>query len=357
MPPSCRRRIAILPLALLALGAAPAALPAVAAAETTGTAAKLGSRPLRLGATGADVQALQRLLGKVGIKVSTDGHFGATTAKAVQRFQRAAGLEASGTVGKVTLRTLRQAAVGGAATTNVGGFDDVRGEGAHRSLGDRIPVRVGMHGHDIRVLQDFLRRAGIKSVSIDGEYGSGTRRAVLRFERANSLPVNGVIDANDIAALRQLAGARPRAASDAPLKLAPGDRATIGSDGLALAPANAPEPVKQIIAAGNKIAKKPYVYGGGHGKWEDSGYDCSGSVSYALHGAGLLEQAMPSGGFTSWGQAGAGQWVTIYANGGHMYMTVAGIRFDTSGRSKAGTRWQADNRSSSGYTVRHPEGL
>lgn len=358
MPPSFRRRrIAVLPLALLALGAAPAALPAVAAAEPTGAAAKLGSRPLRVGVTGADVQGLQRLLVKVGIKVGTDGMFGATTAKAVQRFQRAAGLEASGTVGKVTLRALRKAAMGGAATVSVGGFDDVRGEGSHRSLGDRIPVRTGMHGQDIRVLQDFLRRAGVKGVRIDGEFGTGTRRAVKRFERANKLSVNGIVDANDIAALRQLAGARPRAASDAPLKLAPGDRATIGSDGLAIAPAGAPEQVKQIIAAGNKIAKKPYVYGGGHGKWEDSGYDCSGSVSYALHGAGLLEQSMPSGGFTSWGASGPGQWVTLYANSGHMYMTVAGIRFDTSGRSKAGTRWQADNRSASGYTVRHPEGL
>ena len=214
-----------------------------------------------------------------------------------------------------------------------------------------------MHGHDIKVLQDFLRRAGIKGVSIDGEFGNGTRRAVLRFERAANLPRNGIVDANDIAALRQLAGARPRAASDGPVPLAPGDKAKIGADGLAIAPANAPEPVKQIIAAGNKIAKKPYVYGGGHGKWEDRGYDCSGSVSYALHGANLLQQAMPSGGFTSWGASGPGQWVTLYANSGHIYMTVAGIRFDTSGRSKAGTRWQADNRSSSGYTVRHPQGL
>ena len=357
MPPSCRRRIAILPLALLALCAAPVALPAASAADTTGTAAKLGSRPLRTGAAGADVQALQRLLAKVGIKVSTDGHFGATTAKAVQRFQRAAGLEPSGTVGKVTLQTLRRAAKGGAANVSVGGYDDVNGEGAHHSLGDRIPVRSGMSGHDVKVLQDFLRRAGVKNVTIDGEFGTGTRRAVQSFERQNNLPVNGNVDANDIAALRQLAGARPRAASDAPLKLAPGDRAKIGSDGLAIAPASAPDAVKQIIAAGNKIAKTPYVYGGGHGKWEDRGYDCSGSVSYALHGAGLLDQAKASGDFMGWGAAGPGQWVTIYANGGHAYMVVAGIRFDTSGRSQAGTRWQADNRSSSGYSVRHPEGL
>jgi hypothetical protein len=101
----------------------------------------------------------------------------------------------------------------------------------------------------------------------------------------------------------------------------------------------------------------PYIYGGGHGKWEDRGYDCSGSVSYALHGGGLLEQSMPSGGFTNWGAAGAGQWVTIYANSGHMYMVVAGLRFDTSGAKQTGSRWQTEQRPARGYTVRHPEGL
>ena len=101
----------------------------------------------------------------------------------------------------------------------------------------------------------------------------------------------------------------------------------------------------------------PYKYGGGHGKWDDTGYDCSGSVSYALHGAGLLEDAMPSGDFVDWGDPGPGQWVTIYAHSGHMFMVVAGLRFDTSGRTRNNTRWQADMRSTSGYTVRHPPGL
>ena len=123
------------------------------------------------------------------------------------------------------------------------------------------------------------------------------------------------------------------------------------------APAGAPPQVQQIIAAGNEIASKPYKYGGGHGKWDDSGYDCSGSVSYALHGAGLLDEALPSGSFVDWGDPGPGQWVTIYANGGHMYMVVAGLRFDTSGRSNHNTRWQSEQRSSDGYTVRHPPGL
>jgi hypothetical protein len=147
------------------------------------------------------------------------------------------------------------------------------------------------------------------------------------------------------------------AAAKKPPTEVPGAKARVTRSGIAIAPAGAPAVVKRIIAAGNRIATKPYRYGGGHGRWNDSGYDCSGSVSYALHGAGLLKASMASGGFTGWGKAGKGRWVTIYANGGHMYMVVAGLRFDTSGLSRAGSRWQKDMRSAAGYTVRHPKGL
>ena len=112
-----------------------------------------------------------------------------------------------------------------------------------------------------------------------------------------------------------------------------------------------------MIAAGNRIHDKPYKYGGGHGTWNDSGYDCSGSMSYVYHAAGLLDEALDSTGFMRWGESGKGQWVTNYANSGHSYMVIAGLRFDTSGRSDDGSRWDAEMRSSSGYTVRHPAGL
>jgi hypothetical protein len=112
-----------------------------------------------------------------------------------------------------------------------------------------------------------------------------------------------------------------------------------------------------VIRAANRIATMPYKYGGGHGRWEDTGYDCSGSVSYALHGAGLLDSALTSGGFMSWGAAGPGRHITIYANPGHVYMVVNGRRFDTTGRSETGSRWQPNDRSSDGYVVRHPPGL
>jgi hypothetical protein len=224
-------------------------------------------------------------------------------------------------------------------------------------LGDRLPMGSGMSGKDVRVLQGLLRRAGFR-ITADGQFGRRTVRVIRRFERRAGLAVNGAVDAADIEALRALvrSGGQP-AAAVAPAAVPAPESATIGPDGLAIPPATAPEVVKQIIAAGNEIATKPYRYGGGHARWNDTGYDCSGSVSYALHGAGLLERAMPSGGFTSWGESGPGQWVTIYAHGGHMYMVVAGLRFDTSGRSKAGTRWQAEERSPSGFTARHPLGL
>ena len=136
-----------------------------------------------------------------------------------------------------------------------------------------------------------------------------------------------------------------------------GDVARVLPNGMAVAPPGAPTVVQQIIAAGNRIAKTPYIWGGGHRRWEDRGYDCSGSVSYALHGAGLLYSPLVSGDLGRWGQAGPGSWVTIYANAGHVYMFVAGLRFDTSGQRLAGTRWQAARRSNRGFRVRHPIGL
>jgi len=251
------------------------------------------------------------------------------------------------------------------------------------ALGERT-LRTGDRGPDVRQLQKHLRRAGMQT-TVDGEFGSATAAVVRAFERFQRLRVNGVVSARDVVVLTDVAnnggavaaaastgGALPKRrglpapAADAPpaapapatpLRLGPGMKATVGPDGLATAPALAPPLVQQIIDAGNKIATKPYLYGGGHGKWDDTGYDCSGSVSYALHGAGLLDQSMASGGFMGWAEPGPGQWVTTYANGGHMYMVVAGLRFDTSGRSGAGTRWQAELRSTSGYEVRHPAGL
>ena len=128
-------------------------------------------------------------------------------------------------------------------------------------------------------------------------------------------------------------------------------------NGVALPPLEAPEAVKQIIEAGNGIARTPYIWGGGHGKWLDKGYDCSGSVSFVLASAGLLSASETSGQLMSFGDPGPGKWVTIFASDGHVFLEVAGIRFDTGAQSVTGSRWANDGRSTAGFVTRHPAGL
>ena len=136
-----------------------------------------------------------------------------------------------------------------------------------------------------------------------------------------------------------------------------GDTGRVLADGTAVAPKDAPQIVRDVINTGNVIAKTPYLWGGGHGSWAASGYDCSGSVSFALAGAGLLDSPLTSGLLARWGSAGPGRWITIYANGGHVFMEVAGLRFDTGGIRGSGTRWQTTGRATAGFVARHPEGL
>jgi len=125
----------------------------------------------------------------------------------------------------------------------------------------------------------------------------------------------------------------------------------------AIAPAGAPAEVVDAIEAANRITRKPYRGGGGHGRWRDSGYDCSGAISYVLHAAGLLKASRDSSGFMSFGARGRGEWITIYAHGGHAYMDIAGLRFDTSGRGERGPRWRLEPRGARGFVKRHPAGL
>jgi hypothetical protein len=115
--------------------------------------------------------------------------------------------------------------------------------------------------------------------------------------------------------------------------------------------------VQAAIAAANRITDRPYRYGGGHARVEDTGYDCSGAVSYALIGAALLDAPQPSGQLEAYGKPGAGRWITVYANAGHAYVVIAGLRFDTSGRGEKGPRWRPQPRRPSGYVARHPSGL
>ena len=144
----------------------------------------------------------------------------------------------------------------------------------------------------------------------------------------------------------------------------PPEEATL-VDGRVIAPASAPRRVKRVIEAANRLVEKPYAYGGGHKPYSsrlDSGYDCSGAVSYALYGGRFLRSPLPSGALMDWGQEGPGEWITVYAHGGHAYVVVAGLRFDTSMRDpdapgpRSGPRWSRTLRESDAFVARHPRG-
>jgi hypothetical protein len=138
----------------------------------------------------------------------------------------------------------------------------------------------------------------------------------------------------------------------------PTAKAKLLSNGMLVPPKSAPARVKAVIAAANKIRSKPYLYGGGHARWWDRGYDCSGAVSFALHGGHFLESPLPSGPLEKWGLAGEGRWITVYANGGHAYAVIAGFRWDTSGDEggETGPRWHEELRDNIGFVARHPAG-
>ena len=228
------------------------------------------------------------------------------------------------------------------------------------SYGSRT-LSIGSHGSDVKRLQGYLGSAGHR-VSRDGEFGPRTLRALQATERELELRVDGVATTREQRAIRVAVrvagtGGAAYAPPPPPEQVVPGEDGRVNGDGFAVPPRSAPKVVKDVIAAGNAITSTPYKWGGGHAKWDDTGYDCSGSVSYALHGGGLLDSALVSGDFAHWGAEGPGRWITIYANGGHVYMVVAGMRFDTSARSRGGSRWTMEQRPSDGFSVTHPAGL
>jgi peptidoglycan hydrolase-like protein with peptidoglycan-binding domain len=238
-------------------------------------------------------------------------------------------------------------------------------------------LKVGSHGTDVKQLQKYLTKLGLRT-SADGQYGKGTARKVKSFERDHGKRADGKATPADQRLIKRQASSERTAAPEQPEDGTvdagttggsgyDGDagnatgKARISADGrTAIAPDDAPQEVKDAIAAANRINTKPYRYGGGHGKWEDTGYDCSGAVSYALHGGGLLDKPLDSSSFMSWGQAGKGAWITVYANSGHAYAVIAGLRWDTSAAGASGgdgPRWRNKSRPADGYTARHPVGF
>jgi peptidoglycan hydrolase-like protein with peptidoglycan-binding domain len=267
-----------------------------------------------------DIRKLQR---KVG--VPADGIFGPATERAVKRWQRRHGLVADGIVGPQT-----RAAMG------LGSGPILKRRHRSGSAGRTHRTHRSHRGGGVRALQRVI------GVPADGVFGPATEAAVKRWQARHGLTADGIVGPQTRRAMGLGSGRTLK-------RRGSGSGGGGGGGGGGR--------VSRIVAAANRIARMPYKYGGGHGTYHDSGYDCSGSVSYALHYAGLLRTPLDSSGLMSYGLPGPGRHVTIYANAGHAYMVVDHRRFDTSAIGETGSRWTSTHRSSSGYAVRHPLGL
>ncbi|MGH2858212.1 MAG: peptidoglycan-binding domain-containing protein [Solirubrobacteraceae bacterium] len=361
---------------------------------------RLGSRTLHEGMTGSDVRTLQADLTRAGLRTPAVGVFGPITERNVKGFERRFRMHANGVVNRAFVKQLELVVASGAGASDaaigsggsgLGGFtppasrhrrhrsgrnhiaassadptsatDPVTApviqDGGSKHLGERV-LHPGMRGHDVRVLQGYLTLSGFPT-AVDGSYGPTTKTNVIAFQQANNLtPADGTVTYADTLALRQLVANA----------LAGGavSQATLNPDGTVTAPSGAPQVVQNVIAAANEIIHTPYIYAGGHASWKSKGYDCSGAVSYALHGGNLLTSPEDSTGLESYGSPGPGQWITIYADAGHTFIVVAGLGFDTAHYGPTtpggdGPRWlpapyaTANLQDGGHYIVRHPSGL
>jgi peptidoglycan hydrolase CwlO-like protein len=232
-----------------------------------------------------------------------------------------------------------------------------------RDQAKRIVTRLAALREQLQAARDAIaaqeRELATQQATLDARWAALRSAKAERQATLDSLVSREQALSDNLAALSAQSGGGGESGAPAPSEpapLAPGDTAQVLPDGTAAAPASAPDAVKAVIAAANQIEDLPYIWGGGHGSFESSGYDCSGAVSYALHGGGFLDSPLDSTGLTTWGEPGAGQWITVYGNSGHAYAVIAGLRWDTSGTGGSGPGWTTEMRSSAGFIARHPSG-
>jgi peptidoglycan hydrolase-like protein with peptidoglycan-binding domain len=285
----------------------------LAASTTTASASSSGA--------GATVTSVQSAVG-----VSADGVFGPQTNTAVKHYQSAHGLTTDGIVGPATAQAMGLSA-------------------------PSTPLREDHHSHHASAHASSDTGSGSGSVSdvqkalgvpADGEFGPQTAAAVKHFQSGHGLTADGVVGPATAEALGISAPSSPLHEHHSGASSS--GSSSSGTSGV----------IARMVAAADHIANTPYVYGGGHGSFVSSGYDCSGSVSYVLHAGGLLSAPEDSSALEGYGASGPGQHITIYANSGHAWMTIDGRRFDTGGGG--GSRWKSDARSGAGFVVRHPVG-
>jgi peptidoglycan hydrolase-like protein with peptidoglycan-binding domain len=293
-------------------------------------------------AGGSAVKRLQSAL-----KLPVDGDFGPETEAAIRRLQARHGLSVDGVVGPETWSVL---GIHSSATLTPPASAIAHHHSHHHasvaSAGSSSDEGGEASGNAVERLQKALK------ISPDGEFGPATEAAVRRLQARHGLTPDGVVGPETWAALgihtegtlTPSASVRESGESG---ESGSGSSSSSGGSGV----------VARVIAAGDEIATTPYIWGGGHGSFQSSGYDCSGSVSYALHGAGLLSSPEDSSALESYGEPGPGRYITIYANAEHAFMVVDGKRFDTVALSETGTRWSDSMTSTAGFVARHPAGL
>jgi peptidoglycan hydrolase-like protein with peptidoglycan-binding domain len=319
---------------------------------------------LTAGAQGRQVRLLQAALG-----IPADGVYGPQTSAAVQQFQASRGLVVDDIVGPATSAAINdhapavlsatavRAKLADASATVAQAAPASASAPAHSGEAPSTPAVRHSSGDPVAHLQRALQ------LPADGDFGRHTEAAIRRLQARHGLSVDGVVGPatwrllgvhGESATLTPPAAALPPAHHQAHAASGSADSSTSST---AAQTTSSPGAVDGVIAAGNQIATRPYVYGGGHGSFQSTGYDCSGSVSYALHGGGLLSSPEDSSALESYGEAGPGKHITIYANAGHAFMVVDGRRFDTVAQQESGSRWSSSMTSTAGYVARHPAGL